>query len=118
MKKTIWEYGLLSIEIDCEPVECMVTIHYGSYRDIQLDTMEAAKLRDGLLHISGEIKRMRNGLLYSCSLCGVDYLESEIEEKVGYPPEYVCKHCYETVSAKEYNEHVGWLHDQHRWDYE
>ena len=118
MKKTIWKYGLLSIEIDCEPAECIITVRYGSYHDIHINTMEAAKLRDGLLHIGKEIERMREGLLYSCSLCGIDYLESEIEEKVGYPPEYICKHCYETVPAKEYDEHTSKLHNEHRWDYE
>jgi len=83
-----------------------------------MDTLDAAMLRDGLLHISGEIERMQQDLLYPCSLCEVDYPESEIEDQIGCPPEYVCKHCYETISAKEYGEHVSRLHDKHRWDYE
>jgi len=117
MKKTIWKHGLLSIEIDCEQTECIVTIRYGSHHSIRMDTLDAAGLRDGLLHISGEIERMQN-LLYPCSLCEVDYPESELEDQIGCPPEYVCKHCYETISAKEYDEHVGKLRDKHRLDYE
>lgn len=57
-------------------------------------------------------------VLFLCALCGVHRKSSEIKESFGFPPEYLCMTCYNTVVAKEWDEKKNELHESHRWDYE
>lgn len=55
---------------------------------------------------------------FKCSLCGIDQSSDQVRESFGSPAEYLCKKCYETVSAKDWAEKVDELEKAHRWDYE
>ena len=54
---------------------------------------------------------------FECSLCYQRHPTNEIEESFGDPPEHVCESCYSTVSAKEWDEHIGRLEDEHKYDF-
>lgn len=54
---------------------------------------------------------------FHCALCGVLKPSSKLQYSVGSPPEYLCEDCYETVSAKVWQEKVDELDDAHKWDY-
>ena len=61
----------------------------------------------------------RNGrVLFTCELCGKEQSSTEVQESFGDPPEYLCKGCYASVSAKDWTEKVDGLRKSHQWDYE
>jgi len=55
---------------------------------------------------------------FLCALCGLRKPTSKIEESIGWPAEYLCKDCYETKTAKEWDDMVKKLNAEHRYDYE
>ena len=55
---------------------------------------------------------------FECAICEKRHTTDKIEESIGYPPEFLCKNCYETVSAKEWNEKYDELLKDHRYDFE
>ncbi len=55
---------------------------------------------------------------FLCALCGQRKPTSKKREAFGDPPEYLCDDCYETVSAKAWDEKQMELYAAHRWDFE
>jgi len=55
---------------------------------------------------------------FTCALCGQIRKSNEQQESFGDPPEILCKNCYATVPAKEWNEKVEKLRAAHRYDFE
>lgn len=55
---------------------------------------------------------------FICALCNEERSSNLIERCFGYPPEYLCRTCYVTVPAKQWDIKVKELHDSHRWDFE
>lgn len=55
---------------------------------------------------------------FKCELCGERRPTNLIQESFGYPPEFLCKVCYETVPAKQWDEKTDELYDQHKYDFE
>jgi hypothetical protein len=55
---------------------------------------------------------------FTCCLCGEKRTSDRLEDSYGDPAEYLCKDCYETVPAKQWDEKVKKLQDAHRWDFE
>ena len=55
---------------------------------------------------------------FTCQLCGQVRESSLVEERIGDPPEFLCKICYETSSAKAWNEKQDELYKAHRYDFE
>ncbi len=53
---------------------------------------------------------------FLCSLCEKRKSTDRIEEGIGAPSEYLCKDCYETVSAKVWNEKLDLLEEDHKYD--
>ena len=57
-------------------------------------------------------------LTFICSICNKEHLTNNIQEEIyGDPPEYVCKTCYSTLSAKQWNTEIKELEDKHKWDF-
>jgi len=54
---------------------------------------------------------------FKCELCGESRPYSEEKERVGDPPDFLCKACFETVTAKEWDDKVNELELSHQWDY-
>jgi hypothetical protein len=54
---------------------------------------------------------------FLCAICGKQKKSSEIEECIGYSAEYLCKDCFSSISAKEWDEKVEELEEKHKWDY-
>ena len=55
---------------------------------------------------------------FICALCGERRSYEDMQESFGDPPEYLCKHCYNTVSAKVWDDKVADLSDIHKYDFE
>ena len=55
---------------------------------------------------------------FLCELCGVRKPSSKIKENIGYPSVFLCSDCYSTVTAKEWDEKIDELHEEHRFDFE
>lgn len=55
---------------------------------------------------------------FKCYLCKNRYSSTNIEERFGDPPEFLCKHCYETVSAKIWDKTNDYLLSIHKHDFE
>jgi len=53
-----------------------------------------------------------------CAMCNERKPSNKEQESFGYPPEYLCKDCYETVPAKQWNEKADELNNNHRYDFE
>ena len=53
-----------------------------------------------------------------CALCNERKPSDKEQESFGYPPEYLCKDCYETKPAKVWEEKCDELRDSHRYDFE
>ena len=52
-----------------------------------------------------------------CVMCEQQKPVDRIEKSYGfYPPEHLCKDCFETVSAKIWAEWESDLYEKHRWD--
>jgi len=55
---------------------------------------------------------------FTCALCGEERSTDLKEESFGDPPEYLCKVCYESVSASVWSKKTDELYKSHRWDFE
>lgn len=55
---------------------------------------------------------------FLCCLCGNRKTTDNKEESFGDPPEHLCTECYNTVPAREWDEKVRKLREQHRYDFE
>jgi hypothetical protein len=56
---------------------------------------------------------------FTCSLCNVKQPTSKIQETIGvYDKDYLCQTCYNTKTAKEWEEKTEELYEKHRWDSE
>ena len=55
--------------------------------------------------------------VYECYCCSRKIKEEEIQESFGWPQEHLCKHCYETVPAKTWDELVNELRESHQYDF-
>jgi hypothetical protein len=56
---------------------------------------------------------------FRCALCGQKRPSNEIKELFGAPPpDALCQHCFETVTASAWNDAVVDLQEKHRFDYE
>ena len=53
---------------------------------------------------------------FECALCHELRQFSEVQYEVGDPREYLCKICYNTQSAKVWEEKKTELYESHRWD--
>lgn len=55
---------------------------------------------------------------FLCRLCNARKSSDKVKETFGDPPEYLCEDCYETVPAKQWDEIVETLRDEHEYDFE
>ena len=53
---------------------------------------------------------------FECALCGQTRTSDRKEERIGDPPEFLCRDCYETVPAKEWDDKVQQLQREHQYD--
>jgi len=68
-------------------------------------------------HICVECKKAGKAS-FKCALCKEMKSSSKEEESFGDPTEYLCKDCYATVPAKEWDEKVERLRKDHQYDWE
>jgi hypothetical protein len=61
---------------------------------------------------------LKTRAVFECDLCHQKRCGEDISESFGYPAEYLCRHCFETVSAKVWAEACGGLSESHRYDFE
>jgi hypothetical protein len=54
---------------------------------------------------------------FLCALCNERKSSDKVQERVGDPAEFLCKDCYEIVSAKTWEKKLDELHEEHKWDY-
>jgi hypothetical protein len=54
---------------------------------------------------------------FQCALCHQTYPTSGIQQIFGDPPDYLCKPCYGTVTAKEWEKKVNELDKEHEYDF-
>lgn len=54
---------------------------------------------------------------FLCSLCGQRHSVSKVKEQIGDPPEFLCLQCYTTVPAKEWDDKITSLNNEHRYDF-
>lgn len=55
---------------------------------------------------------------FKCWLCEQAYPYVEAQERIGDPPDILCKHCYETESAKEWEEAKEAIYRRHRYEHD
>ena len=55
---------------------------------------------------------------FLCALCGKRKLANKKELSFGEPPEYLCSDCYKTTPAKEWDDKIEYLTEQHKYDLE
>ena len=55
---------------------------------------------------------------FKCVLCQQQRKSSEVERSFGDPPEFLCKDCYLTTPAKQWDEKVSELEEEHQYDFE
>jgi len=55
---------------------------------------------------------------FKCDLCGERKPTEKIQESFGYPPDFLCKDCYDTTPAKIWEEKIEQLESDHRYDFE
>ena len=55
---------------------------------------------------------------FLCALCNERKSTDKIQESIGDAPEFLCKDCYDTVSAKIWDDKLDELQEAHRYDYE
>lgn len=53
---------------------------------------------------------------FLCALCGHEQPTDQIEQCFGDPPDYLCKTCYTTVPAAEWDTIKHRLWEEHRYD--
>lgn len=54
---------------------------------------------------------------FTCALCHQQKKSSEIEQSFGDPAEHLCKDCYSSVPAKEWDKRVSELEEEHQYDF-
>lgn len=55
---------------------------------------------------------------FECYLCKKIYTRDNLQESHGDPADHLCKTCYRTVPAEQWDKTVEELEEAHRWDYE
>jgi len=55
---------------------------------------------------------------FLCALCNQRRPTSKIQSIFGDPPEFLCKDCYETVTAEKWDKKVNNLYECHKYDFE
>lgn len=55
---------------------------------------------------------------FFCALCKDRKSTDKIEKSIGDPPEFLCKDCYNTTTAKIWDNALKELEMKHRYDYE
>lgn len=55
---------------------------------------------------------------FECSLCYERYPTTDIKEQFGNPADYLCVHCYATVTAKVWERKIKELEEEHRYDFD
>src|SRR5579859_7870202 len=55
---------------------------------------------------------------FLCSLCGSRYPTDQVQESFGDPPEHLCKNCYATVPAQQWDKKTSQLYSAHQYDHE
>ena len=55
---------------------------------------------------------------FLCALCGERKPTDKKRDSFGDPPDHLCIDCYESATAKVWNDKVEELEELHRWDFE
>lgn len=55
---------------------------------------------------------------FLCDLCGEKRSTDEVQVSIGDPPVYLCKQCYKTIPAQEWDDKEEHLREEHRYDFE
>lgn len=55
---------------------------------------------------------------FTCYICKTDKPSDKLHSSFGDPADHLCTDCYETVSAKRWNEIEDNLIEEHRYDFE
>lgn len=55
---------------------------------------------------------------FLCVLCGERKPSNQVQESIGDPAEFLCTGCYNTKSAKEWDEKVDELQEEHKYDFQ
>jgi hypothetical protein len=58
------------------------------------------------------------GVTFVCFHCDKESPATEIQESRGDPAEHLCKGCYGTLTAKQWDEAVDALQEAHKYDYQ
>ena len=104
--------------------ECYGKEFFHGYHDYSQD---AQMKRAGLVYLGKakvddeyicEICEKEGKADFICSICEKRHDTCEIKEQIGDPAEFMCKSCYETVPAKEWDDKLSELQDEHRWDFD
>lgn len=126
-------YAMMLVELDVCPVcnRLMMPNHGISRHSLfptapnaseEMQLKNAGWVRSGRTWLNGQYvceECERNGrVLFICEICGKEQSCDEVQESFGDPPEYLCKGCYATVSAKEWDEKARGLRESHRWDFD
>ena len=96
---------------------------------LSTETREAQAKRLGVALASSSYSRSRGGNLcvscaeagadtFLCAICKLERPTGQEQESFGYPAESVCKTCYATVPAKEWERAVERLEDRHKYDFD
>lgn len=123
-----YPYGLFMLQIyRCEICNrlCMHS-PVGAFPSYNRNNQEAQMKRAGIVALgySGTEQEpvcavcvSENKITITCAICNETRSANDVEERVGSPPEFLCKFCYETVSAKAWQDKMDELRDSHQWDY-
>ncbi len=104
-KQRVWDGGS---EVDCK------------LRDEQLAAtgVHWAAKTSAWHHIICEQCEVSGKFLEKCAMCDQDVSSADIEESIGDPPEYLCRHCFENVPAKTWRDKIKALDKAHQWDWD
>jgi hypothetical protein len=54
---------------------------------------------------------------FVCVLCGIERPSEAVQQSIGDPPDYLCKICYDSVTARAWERKIDELEKDHRYDY-
>jgi hypothetical protein len=54
---------------------------------------------------------------FTCALCKQARPYADEQERYGDPAEYLCIHCFKTVTAHDWEKALGEIYERHKWDY-
>lgn len=74
-----------------------------------------SKIDDDYICIECESKGKAS---FKCGICSERQNSAEIQQSFGDPPEHLCKTCYETTPAKQWDQKLELLEEKHRYDFE